>query len=85
MRRHQHRRSPQKVSQIACNSTICPQPNQVHQHLYEMLKQGSLLEKLQEVVSPFRLPIDLTLRTIGCDGVCLVPPTGRQVWLERSH
>src|SRR5262245_6416348 len=43
--------------------------NPAHQPLYELLKQHRTLEKLQEVFSPFRLPIDLTLRTIGCDGV----------------
>src|SRR5262249_41734301 len=46
-----------------------PPTNPAHQHLYELVKRGRLLEKLQEVFSPLRLPIDLTLRTIGCDGV----------------
>jgi hypothetical protein len=46
-----------------------PPTNPAHQPLYELLKQHRTLEKLQEVFSPFRLPIDLTLRTIGCDGV----------------
>src|SRR5215831_18764255 len=32
-------------------------------------KQHRTLEKLQEVFSPFRLPIDLTLKTIGCNGI----------------
>jgi hypothetical protein len=46
-----------------------PPTNPAHQHLYDLLKQRRVLEKLQEVFSPFRLPIDLTLRTVGCDGV----------------
>ena len=46
-----------------------PPTNPAHQPLYDLLKQHRTLEKLQEVFSPFRLPIDLTLRTIGCDGV----------------
>jgi hypothetical protein len=46
-----------------------PPTNPAHQPLYELLKQHRTLEKLQEVFSPFRLPIDLTLRTIGCNGV----------------
>jgi putative metallopeptidase DUF4344 len=46
-----------------------PPTNPAHQPLYDLLKQHRTLEKLQEVFSPFRLPIDLTLRTIGCNGV----------------
>ena len=37
--------------------------------LYELLKEKRALEKLQEIFSPFRLPVELTLRTVGCDGV----------------
>jgi hypothetical protein len=43
--------------------------NPAHQPLYELLKQHRTLERLQEVFSPFRLPIDLTLRTVGCNGI----------------
>jgi hypothetical protein len=43
--------------------------NRQHQELYEFLKQRQALEKLQEIFSPFRLPGELTLRTIGCNGV----------------
>jgi len=43
--------------------------NPTHQSLYALLKERRTLEKLQQVFSPFRLPIDLTLRTVGCDGV----------------
>jgi hypothetical protein len=43
--------------------------NPEHRELYELLKQRRALEKLQEIFSPFRLPVDLTLRTVGCDGV----------------
>jgi hypothetical protein len=39
-----------------------------HQPLYELVKQHRVLEKLQEIFSPFRLPIDLTFKTVGCDG-----------------
>src|SRR5262245_49651163 len=46
-----------------------PPTNPAHQSLYELLKQQRTLEKLQEVFSPFRLPIDLTLRTVGCNGI----------------
>lgn len=46
-----------------------PPANPDHQKLYEMLKERRALEKLQSIFSPFRLPIDLTLRTVPCDGV----------------
>jgi hypothetical protein len=46
-----------------------PPTDPKHQGLYQLLKDKRSLEKLQEIFSPFRLPIDLTLRTIGCDGV----------------
>lgn len=42
--------------------------NPAHQSLYEYIIERRVLEKLQEVFSPFRLPIDLTFRTVGCDG-----------------
>jgi Putative metallopeptidase len=43
--------------------------NPAHQALYEMLQERRALEKFQEIFSPFRLPIVLTLKTVGCDGV----------------
>jgi Putative metallopeptidase len=42
--------------------------NPAHQSLYERLKERRVLEKLQDFFSPFQLPIDLTFKTIGCDG-----------------
>jgi hypothetical protein len=50
--------------------------NTALQPIYEMLKERRTLEKLQEIFSPFRLPIELTLRTGDCEGVsnaCLSP------------
>jgi hypothetical protein len=46
-----------------------PPKNPAHQRLYEMLKEHRVLEKLQEIFSPFQLPIELTFKTVGCDGV----------------
>jgi Putative metallopeptidase len=46
-----------------------PPKNPAHQPLYEMLKEHRVLERLQEIFSPFQLPIELTFKTIGCDGV----------------
>jgi hypothetical protein len=46
-----------------------PPTNPAHQPLYELLQQLHALEKLQEIFSPFQLPIELTLKIVGCDGV----------------
>jgi hypothetical protein len=46
-----------------------PPKNPDHQKIYEDLKRRQGLEKLQEIFSPFKLPIDVTLKTVGCDGV----------------
>jgi len=46
-----------------------PPTNPAHQPLYEMLKEHRVLEKLQEIFSPFQLPIEITFKTAGCDGV----------------
>jgi hypothetical protein len=43
--------------------------NPEHQKLYDLLKEKRALETVQQIFSPFRLPIDLTIKTIGCDGV----------------
>jgi Putative metallopeptidase len=46
-----------------------PPKNPEHQKIYETLKAHHALEKLQEIFSPFKLPIDVTIKTVGCDGV----------------
>jgi hypothetical protein len=46
-----------------------PPKNPAHQPIYDMLREKRALEKLQEVFSPFRLPIELTLQIGPCDGV----------------
>jgi hypothetical protein len=46
-----------------------PPSDPAHQPIYELLKERRALEKLQEIFSPFRLPIELTLQTGGCYGV----------------
>jgi hypothetical protein len=45
-----------------------PPTNPAHQALYDRIKERHALEKLQEIFSPLRLPVDLTIRTMGCDG-----------------
>ena len=50
--------------------------NPQHQKLYDLLKERRALEALQQVFSPIRLPIDLTIRTLGCDMV--------NAWYDRA-
>lgn len=52
--------------------------NPEHQKLYEMVKAHRVLEKLQEIFGAFRLPSDLLLRTVGCDGVS-------NAWYQRGR
>src|SRR5262245_43693275 len=46
-----------------------PPKNPEHQNLYEMLKAHAALETIQKLFSPFRLPAELTIKTVGCDMV----------------
>ena len=46
-----------------------PPTNPAHQALYQRLKERRVLEKLQEMFGPFRVPVEMKLRTVGCDGV----------------
>jgi hypothetical protein len=45
-----------------------PPKNAAHQPIYERLKERRVLEKLQEVLSPFRLPRTLKVSLAGCNG-----------------
>jgi hypothetical protein len=66
-----------------------PQPNRIrieyvpptspeHQNIYEMVKERKTLEKLQEIYGAFKLPADLLLRTVGCDGAS-------NAWYQRGR
>ena len=57
-------------------SNISAPKNPALEPIYEMLKERRTLEKLQEIFSPFRFPIELTLRTGDCEGVS-------NAWYER--
>src|SRR5262245_41852550 len=46
-----------------------PAKNPEQQAVHDKLKANGALEMIQRLFSPFRLPIDLTVRTLGCDGV----------------
>ena len=45
-----------------------PPKNPDHQALYYELMERMSLEKLKAVFTPFRLPMDVKIRTLGCDG-----------------
>lgn len=45
-----------------------PPKNPAHQKLYERMQEIRFLEKLQEILSPVRLPRPLKVETEGCDG-----------------
>jgi len=45
-----------------------PPKNPAHQPLYEMIKEHRVLEKIQKIFSPFKFPIDVTIKATGCDG-----------------
>lgn len=55
-----------------------PPQSPEHQQIYETMKERHVLEKMQEIYGAFRLPIDLTLRTVGCDGVS-------NAWYQRGR
>jgi len=51
--------------------------NPEHQKIYDMVKQRGTLETVQKIFSPFRLPVDLNMKTVGCDGVA-------NAWYQRE-
>ncbi|MGA8229248.1 MAG: DUF4344 domain-containing metallopeptidase, partial [Xanthobacteraceae bacterium] len=43
-----------------------PSKNPAFQSIYDQIKERHVLEKLQEIFSPVRLPVDLTIKTTEC-------------------
>ena len=54
-----------------------PPKNPEHQNIYEMVKARRTLETVQKIFSPFRLPVDLVIKTVACDGVA-------NAWYQRE-
>ena len=52
--------------------------NSEHQKLYDLLKERRALERAQQILSPIRLPVELMIRTQGCDGVV-------NAWYDREN
>jgi hypothetical protein len=46
-----------------------PPTNPAHQDIYDIMKKRGTLERMQKLLSPFRLSRDLTLTVQGCGGV----------------
>ena len=47
-----------------------PPKNPEHRELYERLKENQVLETMQQILSPLRLPKPgLLIKTMGCDGI----------------
>jgi len=45
-----------------------PPKDPAHQPLYDEIKQAQVLERIQELLSPLRLPRPLLVKVTGCDG-----------------
>ena len=45
-----------------------PPKNPAHQPIYDEIKQAQALERIQELLSPLRLPRPLLVKVTGCDG-----------------
>jgi Putative metallopeptidase len=62
--------SAPKTGRVRVNVSVSyvPPKNPAHQVIYERLKERRALEKLQEILSPFRLPTTLKVSLAGCDG-----------------
>jgi hypothetical protein len=54
-----------------------PPKDPKHEALYQLLKQRRVLEQLQRIYSPFRLPTNLSIQTAPCDGIA-------NAWYERA-
>jgi hypothetical protein len=67
------------IAVFAATAFDAPEPNQInifydpvkkeaHESTYDLLKQHSVLEKMQQLLSPFKLPRPLRLSLSDCDG-----------------
>jgi hypothetical protein len=46
-----------------------PPKDTAHKDINDLIKQRGTLEMFKELISPFRLPEDLYIKAVGCDGV----------------
>jgi hypothetical protein len=55
-----------------------PPKDPKHQTAYKMVQERGALEMMKKVFSPLRLPVPVTIRTMGCDGVS-------NAWYQREN
>jgi len=58
--------APARANRVSVS--YVPPKNPAHQPIYAQLKEVSFLEKLQQFLTPFRLPRALLVKVQGCDG-----------------
>jgi hypothetical protein len=58
--------APARANRVSVS--YVPPKNPAHQPIYDQLKEVSFLEKLQQFLTPFRLPRALLVKVEGCDG-----------------
>jgi hypothetical protein len=46
-----------------------PPQNPDQQKVYDLIKEHRVLETLQKILSPFRFPSEVKIKTMGCDGM----------------
>jgi hypothetical protein len=69
---HAQHATAQKSSNLRSNRiqiAYVPPKNTAHATVFRLLKEQQVLEKLQQFLSPLRLPRALQLKVEGCDGV----------------
>ncbi len=60
---------PEKLKTNQFDIAYVEPKNPAHRPIYEMLKEQRILEKFQGFLAPLKLPIRITLKVEGCDGV----------------
>jgi hypothetical protein len=54
-----------------------PIKNPEHQQVYDKVRERQSLEMIKRLLSPFRLPVDLNIKMVPCDGVA-------NAWFDRD-
>jgi len=60
--------APSNLKSNRVKISYVPPSNPAHQHIYEVLQERRVLERMQGYLSPLRLPQTLFLKTAGCKG-----------------
>lgn len=61
--------APEKLKTNQFDIEYVEPKNPAHRPIYDMLKEQRILEKFQAFLAPIKLPIRITLKVEGCDGV----------------